>query len=95
LPILLRCLVKAARLGIVTAAHRPAGEGDEGAAHPAHRQATQARRRPNDRINFRCSPEFKELVAGLAKHLDCSIADVLEDAAEMLAKAKGYEGKHG
>jgi len=46
-------------------------------------------------INFRCSPEFKELVAGLAKHLDCSIADVLEDAAEMLAKAKGYEGKHG
>jgi hypothetical protein len=46
-------------------------------------------------INFRCSPEFVSLVKGLAKHLDCSIADVLEDAANMLAEAKGYEGTHG
>jgi hypothetical protein len=46
-------------------------------------------------INFRCSPEFRELVAGLAKHLDCSIADVLEDAAHMLADAKGYGGTRG
>ena len=43
-------------------------------------------------INFRCSPEFRDLVSGLAKHLNCSIADVLEEAAHMLADAKGYEG---
>jgi hypothetical protein len=46
-------------------------------------------------INFRCSPKFKDLVAGLAKHLDCSIADVLEEAADLLAEKKGYGGKHG
>lgn len=43
-------------------------------------------------INFRCSPAFRELVAGLAKHLDCSIADVMEEALQMLASAKGYQG---
>ena len=26
----------------------------------------------------------------MAKHLDCSIADVMEEALEMLAGAKGY-----
>lgn len=44
-------------------------------------------------INFRCSPAFRELAAGLSKHLDCSIADVMEEALDMLAQAKGYEGK--
>jgi hypothetical protein len=43
-------------------------------------------------INFRCSPEFRELVSGLASQLNCSIADVLEEAANMLADAKGHEG---
>jgi hypothetical protein len=42
-------------------------------------------------INFRCSPAFRELAAGLAKHLECSIADVMEDALELLASAKGYK----
>jgi hypothetical protein len=41
-------------------------------------------------INFRCSPAFRELAAGLAKHLECSIADVMEEALDMLASAKGY-----
>ena len=41
-------------------------------------------------INFRCSPAFRELAAGMAKHFDCSIADVMEDALDMLASAKGY-----
>lgn len=46
-------------------------------------------------INFRCSPEFLELVKGLQQHLggDASIADVLEEAANLLADAKGYEAK--
>jgi hypothetical protein len=44
-------------------------------------------------INFRCSPAFRELAAGVARHLECSIADVMEDALEMLAKAKGYGRK--
>jgi hypothetical protein len=41
-------------------------------------------------INFRCSPAFRELAAGMARHLDCSIADVMEEALDMLASAKGY-----
>ena len=44
-------------------------------------------------INFRCSPAFRELAAGVAKHLECSIADVMEDALDMLASAKGYKRK--
>ncbi len=43
-------------------------------------------------INVRCSPDFRELVAGLTKHCDASIADVMEEALAMLAMAKGYEG---
>jgi hypothetical protein len=41
-------------------------------------------------INFRCSPAFRELAAGMARRLDCSIADVMEQALDMLASAKGY-----
>lgn len=43
-------------------------------------------------INFRCSPEFLDLVKGLQQHLggDASTADVLEEAANLLADAKGY-----
>lgn len=43
-------------------------------------------------INFRCSPGFKRDVAGVADHCDASIADVLEEALAMFAKAKGYKG---
>jgi hypothetical protein len=42
-------------------------------------------------INFRCSPAFRELAAGVARHLECSIADVMEEALDMLANAKGYK----
>jgi hypothetical protein len=45
-----------------------------------------------DQINFRCSPAFHQLAAGMAKHLDCSIADVMDEALQMLAKARGYGG---
>jgi len=43
-------------------------------------------------INFRCSPAFRELASGMAKYLDCSIADVMEQALEMLANAREYGG---
>jgi hypothetical protein len=47
-------------------------------------------------INFRCSPAFHQLATNVAKHLDCSIADVMEEALGMLATAKGYKGEpHG
>ncbi len=59
-------------------------------------QLTEKQRKRNavrtSQINFRCSPAFRELAAGMAKHLDCSIADVMDEALEMLAKAKGYGG---
>ena len=43
-------------------------------------------------INFRCSPEFRALASGLAKHCDVSVADVMEEALAMLAKAKRFKG---
>jgi hypothetical protein len=47
-------------------------------------------------INFRCSPAFRDLAHAMAKHRDGSIADVMEEALEMLAKATGYNaGSHG
>jgi hypothetical protein len=59
-------------------------------------QLTEKQRKRNPvrttQINFRCSPAFRELVAGMAKHLDYSIADVMEEALQMLAGAKGYKG---
>lgn len=44
-------------------------------------------------ISFRCSPEFIELVHALKTHFDCSIADVLQEAAELYAESKGFRGK--
>jgi hypothetical protein len=46
-------------------------------------------------INFRCSPAFRVLARGMAKHLDASIADVMEEALEKLAKDKGYYKAEG
>lgn len=43
-------------------------------------------------LNFRCSPEFKQLVLDLAQHMDCGIADMMEEAIALLAKAKGFKG---
>lgn len=41
-------------------------------------------------INYRCTPAYKALAAGLAKHCDASIADVMEEALAMLAKVKKF-----
>ena len=41
-------------------------------------------------INFRCSPEFKALAAGLAQHCNASVADVMERALALLANAERY-----
>ena len=48
-----------------------------------------------EQINFRCSAEFKAKADSLKTFLDCSIADLLEEALELLAeasRAKGYKG---
>jgi predicted HicB family RNase H-like nuclease len=58
-------------------------------------QLTEKQRKRGDggvrttQINFRCSPAFRELAAGMAKQLGCSIADVMEQALELLASEKG------
>lgn len=47
-------------------------------------------------INFRCSPAFRDLAKGLSDKLDCSIADVMEEALQMLAQKRGFKGEvHG
>ncbi len=43
-------------------------------------------------INYRCSPAYKALASDLAKHCNVSIADVMEEALAMLAKAKKFKG---
>lgn len=42
-------------------------------------------------INFRCSPAFKLLASDLAAHCDASIADLMEEALAMLARAKNFK----
>jgi hypothetical protein len=42
-------------------------------------------------INFRCTPAFRELSAALAKHLDCSVADLIEEAVVTHAKRKKFK----
>lgn len=44
-------------------------------------------------INYRCTPAYRQLASGLAEHCDCSIADVMEEALAMLAKAKKFAGE--
>jgi hypothetical protein len=41
-------------------------------------------------INYRCTPAYKGLATALAKHCDASIADVMEEALALLAKAKKF-----
>jgi len=43
-------------------------------------------------INYRCTPAYKQLASDLAKHCDASIADVMEEALALLAKAKRFSG---
>lgn len=43
-------------------------------------------------INYRCAPAYRDLISALAKHLDCSIADVAEDALEAFAdQVEGFK----
>lgn len=41
-------------------------------------------------INYRCTPAYKQLAAGLSRHCNASIADVMEEALDLLARAKKY-----
>lgn len=43
-------------------------------------------------LNFRCSPEFKQLVTELSQFLDLGVADTMEAAVALLVKAKGFKG---
>ena len=45
-------------------------------------------------MNFRATPGFKALATGLAKHLDVSVADMIEEAVKALAKRKEYGGEN-
>lgn len=45
-----------------------------------------------EQINFRCSPAFKALVHAIKDHMGVSVADALEEALDLLAKAKGLKG---
>jgi hypothetical protein len=60
-------------------------------------QLTEKQRRRSatrtEQINFRCSPEFRALVAKLTRQLDLSIADLMERALELLASEQGGEGQ--
>ena len=46
-----------------------------------------------EQINFRCSPEFRALVAKLAQRLDLSIADLMERALDLFAADQSREGQ--
>ncbi len=41
-------------------------------------------------INYRCTPAYRELAAGLSKYCDASIADIMEEALALLAKTKKF-----
>jgi hypothetical protein len=44
-------------------------------------------------INFRCSPEYKARLQAIQEHLGgVAIADIQEEALELLAKDKGFKG---
>lgn len=55
--------------------------------HPGGKRAVRT-----TQMNFRCSPDFKELTKTLAAQLDCSVADLLEDAVKLLAQKKKLSG---
>lgn len=42
-------------------------------------------------INYRCTPHHHELALGMARFLNCSVADAMEDALVLLAETKGYK----
>ncbi|MFA5956133.1 hypothetical protein [Hyphomicrobium sp.] len=73
--------VKAERRAVMTDKQRSKGES----------------RNRTIQMNFRCTPSLKRLATGLSGHMaaqsgkDVSIADMLEQAVELLAKQKGYK----
>lgn len=62
------------------------------------RQRSRGGRARSLQMNFRCTPAFKKLAAGLTEHMaamadkDVSLADMFEEAVALLAKKKGYTG---
>jgi hypothetical protein len=44
------------------------------------------------KITFRCSPEFHALAKALGQHTGLSVADLAEEAFDLLAKAKKFTG---
>ena len=69
------------------------GLREERARKERRTQLTEGQRRRvavrTTQLNFRCSPAFKEAAFRVARHLDCSIADMMEIALEELARARG------
>jgi hypothetical protein len=43
-------------------------------------------------INYRCAPAHKDLAHAVKDFLGCSVADVMEEALQAYAEAKGYKG---
>jgi len=43
-------------------------------------------------LNYRCSPAHKDMAIAVKDFLGCSVADVMEEALQMFAEAKGYKG---
>ena len=43
-------------------------------------------------INFRCSPAFRDDANTMAKALGISVADLMEQALDLLKEAKGLDG---
>lgn len=43
-------------------------------------------------VNFRCSPALRDQLNHMAKALDISVADLLEDAIGRFAEAEGFNG---
>lgn len=44
-------------------------------------------------INYRCTPDYRELIAAMAKHAGVSIADLAEMALEAYADQIGFKSE--
>jgi hypothetical protein len=57
------------------------------------KQAARAKGRARSaQINFRTTPQLKELASGLADHLGMTLADMMEKAITDLARAQKFGG---
>lgn len=74
------------------AAVEPRRKAEKRATMSDKQRARGGGRARSVQLNIRCTPAFKALSAGLASHMDVSVADVLEEAVEALAKKKGFTG---